>query len=125
MKRKYWLAVLFIAIIILVFYSSRIISSDHRPSPDNSNVVALDVIIRQGDFDPDVIIVYQGDFVRLSVKSIDVEQNIIVDGYNIDIDIKPNEHKTVEFLADQVGEFDIYGSLDDKLKGKLIVNLAQ
>ena len=86
----------------------------------------INVVAKQFSFEPNPIIVNQGEKVRLLLTSEDVEHGFAVKEYNINEKIKPGEITTVEFTADKTGEFEVIcsvicGSGHSGMKGKLIV----
>ena len=94
---------------------------------DTGQIVEIEVVAKQFSFNPDPIIVNQGENVRLLLTSEDVEHGFSISEYGINEKIKPDETTTVEFTADKAGEFEIRcsvvcGAGHSGMKGKLIVN---
>ncbi|MEK7376662.1 MAG: cupredoxin domain-containing protein [Candidatus Margulisiibacteriota bacterium] len=77
-------------------------------------------------YSPDKIIVKKDALVRLSATSRDVSHGIYIKEYGINEQIKKGETKTIEFIADKAGKFNILcsvycGAGHNKMKGILIV----
>jgi len=77
-------------------------------------------------FRPSVIKVNQGDFVQLVLEGVDITHGFYIDGYDIGMEVKHAEIKTLEFTADKAGAFRIRcnvpcGNLHPFMTGKLIV----
>ena len=75
------------------------------PTTPQAEVKEFSIIAKNWEFQPSTITVKQGDLVRLKVKSVDAEHSLAIPDYQIDVNLPPNEEKTVEFVADQVGTF--------------------
>ncbi|MDP4012987.1 MAG: cupredoxin domain-containing protein [Candidatus Nanoarchaeia archaeon] len=93
---------------------------------DISSVFELNVAMRQFEFDPNPISVTLGSNVRLILTAEDVEHGFAINEYNINEKVKPGEPKTIEFIADKKGEFEIRcsvvcGSGHGSMRGTLIV----
>lgn len=78
------------------------------------------------EFNPVEIKVNQGDTVKLTIKSTDVDHGFALPDFNVKVDLKPNQEQTVEFVADKKGEFSFFcnvfcGEGHRNMKGKLIV----
>lgn len=58
-------------------------------------------------FSPDPIVVKEGDYVRFEITTKDVKHGLGIKEYKINVPIPVGETKTVEFLANKVGEFKI------------------
>ncbi len=92
-----------------------------------SEVKEISVVAKKFSFNPDSIIVNQGDKVKLLLTSEDVEHGFAISEYGINEKVNKGETKTIEFTADKAGEFEIRcsvvcGSGHSGMKGKLIVN---
>jgi|SRR3989344_3411599 len=90
-------------------------------------IVEIEVVAKQFSFNPDPIIVNQGDKIRLLLTSEDVEHGFAISEYGINEKVNKGETKIIEFTADKAGEFEIRcsvvcGSGHSGMKGKLIVN---
>lgn len=89
-------------------------------------VKEINLVAKQFSFNPNPIIVNEGEKVKLILTTEDVEHGFSIIGYGINEKIKPSETTIVEFTADKVGEFDIIcsvvcGSGHSGMRGKLIV----
>jgi heme/copper-type cytochrome/quinol oxidase subunit 2 len=73
------------------------------------------------------ITVKQGELVTLRLSSMDVVHGFALPGYNISESLYPGDVVTVEFIADESGEFEFYCSAQScgrghlEMKGTLIV----
>ena len=74
------------------------------PEP-TSNVVEIDMIARQWDFNPATITVSEGDKVKLNIKSVDVTNGFALFEFGVNERLKPGKTTTVEFIADRAGEY--------------------
>ena len=97
------------------------------PSEKPQKPVEFNVIARKFEFEPAVIKVKQGDFVRLKVTSTDADHGIAIDELGINVKVPEGETKIVEFMADKKGEFTFMcsvfcGSGHSRMKGTLIVD---
>lgn len=77
-------------------------------------------------FSPDPVVVKKDDIVKLEITSRDVTHGVYIKEYGINVSVKKDEAKKIEFLADKVGKFDIICSVycgpgHSKMKGTLIV----
>jgi cytochrome c oxidase subunit 2 len=86
----------------------------------------IDVKAFKYGFDPDPIVVNQGDKVQVDVQSTDVAHGFAIANYNVDVRIPARETKSVVFIADTKGVFDIVcsvfcGAGHGHMKAKLIV----
>ena len=89
-------------------------------------IVEIEVVAKQFSFNPNPILVNEGENVRLILTTEDVEHGFAVKEYGINEKIMPGETTTVEFTADKTGEFEVRcsvscGSGHSGMKGKLIV----
>lgn len=63
-------------------------------------------------YKPEVIKVKKGQKVRVELKSVDMMHDFVIDELDVRTEIIPSgETTTVEFTADQVGEFEFYCSV--------------
>ncbi len=109
--------------------------------PDDSEPIwqgewkEFDVEAAQWEFIPDEIVVNEGDHVRITFTSTMSEQDqyllhsFSLNAYDIAVDLPVGESVTVEFVADQVGEFGydcsvFCGDLHNDMLGTVIVNPA-
>lgn len=94
---------------------------------ETTEVKEINVVAKQFSFEPNQIIVNQGDKVKLSLTTEDVEHGFAISEYGINEKVKQGETTIIEFTADKSGEFEIRcsivcGSGHSSMKGKLIVN---
>lgn len=93
---------------------------------DSNNVKEFDMIAKQFSFEPSTITVNKGDKVKINVRSTDVEHGISIPEFGVNKKLPSGEERTIEFTADQEGEFSficsVYcGSGHGNMKGTLIV----
>lgn len=86
----------------------------------------FDVEVRRYRYTPAVFRVNKGDTVRFKLVSTDVEHGFYVDGYDLDVKLKPYEEKVLEFVADKSGAFQIRcsvtcGPTHPIMRSKLVV----
>lgn len=62
-------------------------------------------------FEPNRIEATEGDHVRITISSLDVGHGFALPDFGINEKIPPEESITIDFLADQVGEFDFFSSV--------------
>lgn len=91
-----------------------------------SNVVEIDMIARQWDFNPATITVSEGDEVKLNIKSVDVTHGFSLFEFGVNERLTPGKTTTVEFTADKKGEYTFFCSVPcgrghRDMNGKLIV----
>jgi cytochrome c oxidase subunit 2 len=78
-------------------------------------------------FDPEVIVVNQGDIVVITVESVDAVHGFYIEDYEIREDyIVPRSPRTISFVADRMGMFRIHcsticGPLHPFMMGQLVV----
>jgi plastocyanin domain-containing protein len=75
---------------------------------------------------PGRIEVAQGDLVKLTVKSEDVDYSLTIDAYRVSRRVPAGGMTTIEFLADRAGTFEYYSNLTSderhaETKGELVV----
>lgn len=80
----------------------------------------------QYGFFPDPVVVKRGDIVRFDITSRDVSHGVYIKEYGINVSVKKDEYKKIEFRVDKEGSFDIVcsvycGSGHSNMRGKLIV----
>lgn len=86
----------------------------------------VEVQARQFEFEPDQIVVNQGETVILEVTSEDVTHGLMIAEYDIDQELRPNETETITFTADTAGRFrfqcSVYcGAGHSDMSGELVV----
>ncbi|MFQ6134873.1 MAG: hypothetical protein ACE5KU_03545 [Nitrososphaerales archaeon] len=78
-------------------------------------------------FDPEILVVNQGDIVVITIESVDAVHGFYIEDYEVREDnIVPRSPKTVSFVADRMGMFRIHcssicGPLHPFMMGQLIV----
>lgn len=91
-----------------------------------SQVKEFSITAKRFVFIPDTITVNKGDTVRISITSIDVSHGFAISEFGVNTVLPPNETKTVEFVASEVGTYKMFcsvvcGSGHSDMKGTLIV----
>ncbi len=86
----------------------------------------FNVTMKSYVYTPNTFTVQKGDRIRFNLLSLDVEHGFYVDGYDLDVEIRPFEKKTLEFTADKAGAFQVRcsvtcGSGHPIMRGKLTV----
>lgn len=76
-----------------------------------SQVREFNVVAKKWSFEPAQITVNQGDKVRLNITSADAPHGLAIKEYGINQEIEPGQTATVEFTADQPGEFTFFCSV--------------
>ena len=97
-----------------------------RPTPEDTNAVAINVTARQWNYTPSEIRVKEGQTVILHLKSVDVPHGFVIEEYRVNAFLPPGETVDVKFTANQAGEFQYFcnvfcGTGHPNHKGKLIV----
>lgn len=133
MIKKYKQLFLLIAVLSVVFIagcSSGGTTSDATgnvvTSSSSSDVVDVNIKAFRFGFEPKTITVKQGQTVRLTAESIDIPHGLAISEYGVNMYLDGLRSKTVEFVADKVGEFPMYcsvpcGSGHSTMQGILIV----
>lgn len=96
-----------------------------QTAPSN-NVREFTVKAQKFQFSPTVIKVKCGDHVRLTVMALDAEHGFKLDEFHIERKVPKGEAVTVDFTADQAGDFSFRcshfcGMGHKNMKGRLIV----
>jgi len=91
-----------------------------------SKIKEINLEVFQYGFLPDPVRVKSSDIVKLIITSRDVSHGVYIKEYGINVSIKKEETKKIEFIADKTGEFDIVCSVycgpgHSGMKGKIIV----
>ena len=78
------------------------------------------------DFKPDTVTVKKGARLKLVITAVDHDHGFKIDAFHINEKLPKGQAVTVEFIADQVGEFPFQcsqfcGLGHKKMKGKLVV----
>jgi cytochrome c oxidase subunit 2 len=132
---KKWESVALLAAIVgvLVFTTFPAVVGDlFLPKAEDENLLMVVIRARAlelGGFDPDEVVVTQGERVRLSIYSEDVVHGIRIAGYELKAELLPGKWTELEFTAENVGEFPflctIYCSpFHGLMRGKLKVILV-
>lgn len=79
--------------------------------PAASQVKEFTMTAKNWDFEPSNISVKKGDKVRLHIKSVDVDHGFTLAAFGVSTTLKPGETKTVEFVADKVGNHSFFCSV--------------
>ena len=109
-------------------YAVKDVTNEAAPVPANSNPAKeFTMTAKNWEFNPSAITVNQGDTVRITIKSIDVDHGLAIPDFNVNVKLKPGDIKTVEFVADKKGEFRFYcnvycGPGHREMEGTLIVS---
>jgi cytochrome c oxidase subunit 2 len=149
MLKKIWisLGILLLIIIAITFFyfnsyksqiEGRVIQTEEilpeieeipepTPGPEPVPQKKFTITAKRFEFIPAIITVNQGDEVTLTITSTDVTHGFAIGEYFINERLEPREPKTVKFIANRKGEFDIIcnvpcGSGHGSMRGKLIVN---
>jgi len=125
------ISAVFLTLVIFVFGCSPIgkvtdLSDLEASGSLNGGIREVNVRAFQFNFDPNPIIVNQGEKVRLIVTSTDVAHGIAIPKYRINARIFPGRPTNVEFVADKAGTFPFVCSVScgaghSSMRGKLIV----
>jgi len=91
------------------------------------NVVELDMIAKQWEFEPSKVNANVGDKVILHIKSVDVSHGFALPDFGVSQRLEPGKTETVEFTADKAGEFSFFcnvacGSGHKGMRGQLVVS---
>lgn len=95
-------------------------------TPSNQTLKEFYITARQWEFEPRDITVSQGDLVRLTITSVDVEHGFALPDFGIDERLNPGDAVVIEFIADKKGEFRFFcnvycGAGHQAMEGKIIV----
>lgn len=95
--------------------------------PQESYVKHFTVKAFRYGFDPEVLVVNQGDIVVITIESVDAVHGFYIEDYEVRADsIAPRSPRTVSFVADRMGMFRIHcssicGPLHPFMMGQLVV----
>jgi heme/copper-type cytochrome/quinol oxidase subunit 2 len=100
-----------------------VISAQSAPS---NSVREFTINAKKFEFSPSVIKVQRGDHVRLTVRALDAEHGFKLDEFQIERTVSKGKSVTVEFAAEQAGEFSFKcshfcGMGHKNMKGRLTV----
>jgi cytochrome c oxidase subunit II len=95
-------------------------------STPSDSVREFAVKAQKFEFSPSVIKVKRGDHVRLTVTALDAEHGFKLEAFHIERQVPKGEAVTVEFTADQAGDFAFHcshfcGMGHKNMKGRLTV----
>ena len=96
----------------------------HAQSPASGREIRLTA--EKYDFKPDTVTVKKGDRIKLVITAADHDHGFKIDAFHINEKLPKGQAVTVEFIADQTGEFPFQcsqfcGLGHKKMKGKLVV----
>ncbi len=85
------------------------------------------VVADKSIYRPNILEVDNGDYVRLIIYASNSDHGIVIPAFGINEHLEEDNYKTIEFVADQAGEFtffsNVYSGPDTKdMTGTLIVN---
>ena len=91
-----------------------------------AGATVINVRAMQWRFDPQEIVVSEGDNVELRIESVDVRHGFSIPGYNINEMLKPGSEVVINFVADKKGVFAFAcsvpcGSGHSGMRGTLVV----
>ena len=126
----------FVALVTIFIFSSEFNSTGNYLKVEENNgtggvssavIKEFNMTAENWEFNPSTISVNLGDRVVIHVKSIDVEHGIALPAFGISQNLNPGEEVTLEFVADQKGEFTFFcnvycGAGHRDMKGTLVVN---
>lgn len=99
--RKYMPPLLLAALLVLI--ASVILA--FPSSAQGTGEKSFEIRARRYAYTPNVIIVNQGDLVRIRLISEDVSHGLYLDGYEIQTLAHPGQDGTLTFVADKTGRF--------------------
>ena len=102
-----------------------IAKEDASPIVEES-VKEFSITAKQWEFIPNEITVNEGDIVKLSIESVDVNHGISLREFGVNEFLSPGNTVNIEFVADKKGEFTFFcnvqcGAGHTSMRGKLIV----
>ena len=125
--KKILLGILLILVLIVAGCSGGIDVDSLEPSGELDNGIrVITATAFKYNFDPNPIVVNQGERVKIIMTSTDVPHGFLLPDYNIDVPLSPGRPTTIEFVADKQGTFKflcsvVCGSGHGSMKGKLVV----
>jgi cytochrome c oxidase subunit 2 len=86
----------------------------------------IQMTAKKYEFNPSVVTVKKGEHVRIIITATDRDHGFKLDAFKINQHLKKGEPATVEFTADQAGQFPfqcsvICGMGHHRMKGRLVV----
>lgn len=87
----------------------------------------ITMVARQWSFEPGTITVNQGDTVKLTINSVDVDHGFALPDFGVNERLSPGQTTNLEFVADKKGSFRFFcnvvcGQGHTSMSGLLIVN---
>jgi len=127
--KRLLLGILLILVLIIAGCSGGITADVTSLEPSGSldnGVRVIDAKAFRYDFDPNPIVVNQGEKVKIIMTSTDVTHGFLLPDYKINTLLPVGRPTTIEFVADKQGTFKflcsvVCGSGHGGMKGKLIV----
>ncbi len=97
-----------------------------NPEKYINKIKEIDMEAFQFGFEPENIVVSQGDIVKITISSRDVIHGFYIKEYGINVSVSKGEPKKIEFIADKVGVFPVLCSVycgrgHSGMKAELIV----
>jgi cytochrome c oxidase subunit II len=88
--------------------------------------VTIQMTAKKYEFDPSVVTLEQGEHVKLVITALDRDHGFKLSAFNIDQRLRKGIPTTIEFTANQPGEFPFQCSVfcgigHGRMKGKLVV----
>ena len=101
-----------------------------KPVSDSSPHREIRVTAGRYEFNPKTITVTKGERVRLIVTSQDVDHSFAIKALGITQEVKENETRIIELMADRQGKFEVScsissGDVSSDIAGELIVTEPQ
>jgi heme/copper-type cytochrome/quinol oxidase subunit 2 len=105
---------------------NRVFSDVASAQEEGATERSFAVVAKKYAFSPARIEVYEGDLVRIELKTEDIAHSFTIDAYRISKRVSPRRPVTFDFRADHVGTFPIYCNLQleegcRRMRGELIV----
>ena len=125
------IALIGIFTIVYVYSNNKNVSGeiiqDLEPQTGSDGIKKFTMTARKWKFEPNEIIVNEGDKVRLTVTSIDIAHGIVIPDYGINEYLSPGQTVNIEFTADKKGTFPFACNVScgvghSGMGGKLVVN---
>lgn len=92
--------------------SSPAVEGEQSDSMSDSDVQVVNIEAGSFYYKPNEIRVKKGQTVKVTLQSVDMMHNFVIDELNVDMPVVQNGNTgTVEFTADQAGEFEFYCSV--------------
>jgi len=109
-----------------LFFNNEPIIADDSGMGNEGNIKAFSMTAKQWVFIPDTITVNEGDTVKLTIESVDVDHGVMISDFNVNEHLSPGETVNIEFVADKKGTFTFFcnvfcGSGHSGMEGKIIV----